>query len=552
MEQRVLILAPFGRDADVIAAVLHNDARECMACGDAGALATQLDAGAGTALLTEEALANGHAMNLFAWLERQPAWSDFPFILLAAPSLSRRSARGLEVLERLGNVVVLERPLNSETLRRAVTSSLRARSRQYESRRLLSDRIDAQNALVQLNDSLESRISARTHELASANNRLMAEIHERAKVQAVLVQSQKMEALGQLTGGIAHDFNNLLNVIMVNAELIARVSSDERIRGMATTVKRATERGAKLTGQLLTFSRNSNPDLKAVDVAALLQGMRDIIAVSLGSGIRYSNEFERSEMWTQADANQLELAVLNLAINARDAMPAGGELDIRVKTHDAPDETLRQGRYVVIEVTDTGSGIPPEVVSRVFDPFFTTKPVGKGTGLGLSQVYGIARQAGGAARIFSEEGVGTTVQIWLPWRERVARPIEAEAGAEASATGDKHVLVVEDDGEVRAMLVESLRMLGYTVTEAADGQTGLQHLRDNHPDLLMVDFAMPGMNGIDVISEARKLRADLPVILATGYADVDITGLAVKRCTILRKPFQLDDLARTVRLVLAA
>ncbi|HEY2024494.1 ATP-binding protein [Paraburkholderia sp.] len=552
MEERVLILAPFGRDADVIAAVLHNDARECTTCGDASALADQLDAGAGTALLTEEALANGHAKSLFTWLERQPAWSDFPFIVLAAPSLGRRSPRGLEVLERLGNVVVLERPLNAETLRRAVASSLRARARQYESRRLLSDRLDAQNALVQLNDSLESRISARTHELASANNRLMAEIHERAKVQAVLVQSQKMEALGQLTGGIAHDFNNLLNVIMVNAELIARVSGDERIRGMAATVKRATERGAKLTGQLLTFSRNSNPDLKAVDVAAMLQGMRDIIAVSLGSGIRYSNEFESSEMWTQADANQLELAVLNLAINARDAMPTGGRLDIRVTTRDAPDATLKKGRYVVIEVTDTGAGIPPEVVPRVFDPFFTTKPVGKGTGLGLSQVYGIARQAGGAARIFSEEGVGTTVQIWLPRRERVAARPEVIAGAEVAATGDRRVLVVEDDSEVRAMLVESLRMLGYTVTEAADGPAGLMRLRDDDPDLLMVDFAMPGMNGIDVISEARKLRADLPVILATGYADVDITGLAVKRCTILRKPFQLDDLARTVRLVLAA
>ncbi|MGF6608069.1 signal transduction histidine kinase [Paraburkholderia sp. WSM4175] len=204
----------------------------------------------------------------------------------------------------------------------------------------------------------------------------------------MLVQSQKMEALGQLTGGIAHDFNNLLNVIMVNAELIARVSGDERLRGMAATVKGATERGAKLTGQLLTFPRNSNPNLKAIDAVALLQGMRDIIAVSLGSRIRYDNAFERTEMWTQADANQLELAVLNLAINARDAMPGGGRLDIRVTARDAPDQTLKHGRYVVIEVADTGEGIPPDVVSRVFDPFFTTKPIGKGTGLGLSQVYG--------------------------------------------------------------------------------------------------------------------------------------------------------------------
>jgi signal transduction histidine kinase len=552
MEQRVLILAPFGRDAEVIAEVLHKDERVSVACRDADALTAALDVGAGAALIAEEALAGGHASRLFAWLEKQPAWSDFPFILLAASRVGHRSARGLEVLERLGNVVVLERPLNSETLRRAVASSLRARARQYESRRHLAERIEAQAALVQLNDSLESRIAERTHELASANNRLMMEIHERAKVQAVLVQSQKMEALGQLTGGIAHDFNNLLNVIMVNAELIARVSSDERIRGMAATVKRATERGAKLTGQLLTFSRNSNLDLKAVDVVALLHGMRDIITVSLGSSIRYSNEFDSDAMWTQADANQLELAILNLAINARDAMPAGGQLKIRVRERAAPDQTLEGGRYVVVEVVDTGSGVPPDVVSRVFDPFFTTKPIGKGTGLGLSQVYGIARQAGGTARLFSEEGAGTTVEIWLPLREREAPQTEAASDAEANAVGEKRVLVVEDDGEVRAMLVESLRMLGYTVTEAADGQAGLNRLQDDKPDLLMVDFAMPGMNGIDVIAAARKMREDLPVILATGYADVDISGLAVKRCTILRKPFQLDDLARTVRLGLAA
>ena len=552
MEQRVLILAPFGRDAEVIAEVLHKDERACVVCRDADALTEALDAGAGSALIAEEALADGHASHLFGWLARQPAWSDLPFILLAANRVGHRSARGLEVLERLGNVVVLERPLNSETLRRAVASSLRARARQYESRRHLAERMEAQEALVHLNDSLESRIAERTHELASANNRLMTEIHERAKVQAVLVQSQKMEALGQLTGGIAHDFNNLLNVIMVNAELIARVSSDERLRGMAATVKRATERGAKLTGQLLTFSRNSNLDLKAVDVVTLLQGMRDIITVSLGSGIRYTNEFGGDELWTEADANQLELAILNLAINARDAMPAGGQLGIRVKEREAPDQTLEGGPYVVIEVADTGSGVPPEVVSRVFDPFFTTKPIGKGTGLGLSQVYGIATQAGGTARLFSEEGAGTTVEIWLPLRERVAPQAEATSNAEANAVGEKRVLVVEDDGEVRAMLVESLRMLGYTVTEAADGRAGLNRLQDDKPDLLMVDFAMPGMNGIDVIAEARKLREDLPVILATGYADVDISGLAVKRCTILRKPFQLDDLARTVRLGLAA
>jgi signal transduction histidine kinase len=560
MEHRVLILAPFGRDADVIAEVLTKDNRHCCVCADGATLVAQLANGAGAALVAEEALAGEQVAALWAWLAHQPAWSDFPLILLASASRSgkRRQLRSLSLLPRLGNVLVLERPLSSQTLRQAVASCLRARVRQYDSRarleesRLhLQERIETQKALVRLNDSLEGRIAERTQELASANDRLMKEIHERAKVQAVLVQSQKMEALGQLTGGIAHDFNNLLNVIMANAELIVRISTDERIRTMAATTKRATERGAKLTGQLLSFSRTGNFDLKAVDLVALIQGMRDIITVSLGATIQYHTEFDSQEFWTQADANQVELAILNLAINARDAMPGGGTLAIHVGERMAPDQTLTAGRYVVVALSDTGSGIPADVISRVFDPFFTTKPIGKGTGLGLSQVYGIARQAGGTARLTSEEGVGTTVELWLPLRKRVESELERTAVAEQKADGGKRVLVVEDDGEVRSMLVESLKVLGYQVTEAADGRAGLARLTDDNPDLLMVDFAMPGMNGIDVIAEARKLAVDLPVILATGYADVDISRLAVKRCTILRKPFQLDELARAVRLGLA-
>ncbi|SAL74055.1 ATP-binding protein [Caballeronia telluris] len=559
MEHRVLILAPFGRDAHVIADVLTADGRECFACDDLGGLAAELADGAGTAVITEEALLVADAANLLSWLRRQPLWSDFPIIVLAGKRVERRSARSLQALEELGNVVVLERPLNSETLRRAVASSLRARARQYDSRGHLAEshqhlleRAKAQEALERLNDSLETRIADRTEALASANDRLMKEIHERAKVQAVLVQSQKMEALGQLTGGIAHDFNNLLNVIMANADLIARISSDERIRNMAATTKRATERGAKLTGQLLAFSRTSNLDLKAVNVIVLLQGMRDIISISLGSSIKYLTAFEGDELWTRADANQLELAILNLAINARDAMPNGGDLTIRTATRPAPDATFTSERYVVVEVSDSGSGIPASVVSRVFDPFFTTKPVGKGTGLGLSQVYGIARQAGGTARIESEEGKGTTVQIWLPLGPKDLSPMKAAADPEQSAATEKHILVVEDDEDVRIMIVECLKMLGYTVTNAPDGPSGLGRLADDDPDLLMVDFAMPGMNGMEMIAQARKLRADLPVILATGYADVDTSKLADKGLTILRKPFQLDELARIVRLGLGS
>jgi signal transduction histidine kinase len=273
-----------------------------------------------------------------------------------------------------------------------------------------------------------------------------------------------MEALGQLTGGIAHDFNNLLNVIMANAELIARISGDERIRSMAATTKRATERGAKLTGQLLTFSRTSNLNLRSINVITLLQGMHDIISISLGSSIKYTTVFEGDELWTRADANQLELAVLNLAINARDAMPSGGRLTIRAGARLAPDETFTSDRYVVVEVCDSGSGIPASVIARVFDPFFTTKPVGKGTGLGLSQVYGIARQAGGTARIESEQGKGTTVELWLPLGAKDMSEMKAAADPERSAAGVKRILVVEDDEDVRTMLVECLKTLGWSTS----------------------------------------------------------------------------------------
>ncbi|CAH2782353.1 MAG: Sensory box sensor histidine kinase/response regulator (EC [Candidatus Burkholderia crenata] len=680
MENRVLILTPRGRDADVVAEVLSKDGRNCLACMNAAMLNTELRGGAGTALIAEEALADSDMPQLFQWLGHQPTWSDFPLILLATKRVERCPKHALDRLEMLGNVVVLERPLNAEMLRRAVSSALRARLRQYEARRQLAERVEAQERLhlalaagqlgsweldvetgvlrsteafrkiyghkgptldyaqivqlvhpddremrqraldlcidnntnltveyrviwpdgtvhwvqsrghpmrasgsvpgttttriigvsldvtdrhevnekilasqlvvERLNDTLESRIAERTHELASVNDRLMKEIHERAKVQAVLVQAQKMEALGQLTGGIAHDFNNLLNVIMGNAELITRVSRDERVQTMAQTVKRATERGAKLTGQLLTFSRSSNLDLKAIDVISMLHGMRDMLTLSLGTGIHFGTRFDVKEAWTDADVNQLELAVLNLAINARDAMPDGGLLTIRVSQRTAPDDAVPPGQYVVIGVSDTGTGIAPELLSRVFDPFFTTKPVGKGTGLGLSQVYGIARQARGTARIHSEPGEGTTVELWLPLRERVTVEAEvAEQGEEISGAHER-ILVIEDDVDVRTFLVDCLKMLGYTVTEASHGRAGLERLHADDPDLLMVDFAMPGMNGLEVIAEAKRSRPQLPVILATGYAEVDVSKDRVDGYAVLRKPFQIGDLAGTVKAAL--
>ena len=208
------------------------------------------------------------------------------------------------------------------------------------------------------------------------------------------------------------------------------------------------------------------------------------------------------------------------------------------------------GQYVVIGVSDTGTGIAPELLSRVFDPFFTTKPVGKGTGLGLSQVYGIARQAGGTARIHSEPGEGTTVELWLPLRERVVAEAQVAEQGEETAGAHERILVIEDDVDVRTFLVDCLKMLGYTVTEASHGRAGLDRLHTDDPDLLVVDFAMPGMNGLEVIAEAKRSRPQLPAILATGYADVDVSKDRVDGYAVLRKPFQIGDLARTVKAAL--
>jgi signal transduction histidine kinase len=547
VEHRVLILAPYGRDAEVISEVLEKDGCACEVCTNAATLVDELKRGAGTALIAEEALQSADTRPLYDWLSCQPNWSDFPLVLLLTKRGAHISEAALDTFKRLGNVVGLERPLNSDTLQRATAAALRGRLRQYEARRQQTERVEEQR---RLNDSLESRIVERTKELATANDRLMKEIHERAKVQAVLAQAQKMEALGQLTGGIAHDFNNLLNVIMGNADLITRLSDDERIRNMALAAKRATERGAKLTGQLLTFSRRSNLDLKAVDATALLRGMSDMLSLSLGAGVRFGMEFEAEDAWVEADANQLELAVLNLAINARDAMPDGGVLTFKVSLHGSPDQTLDAKSYVVIGVADNGSGIAPESLPRVFDPFFTTKPVGKGTGLGLSQVYGIARQAGGTARIQSEVGKGTTVEIWLPLRDKPAPSVEGVRPQAERQGAQERILVIEDDPDVRTFLVHCLTMLGYVAIEASHGRAGLDRLAAESADVMMVDFAMPGMNGIEVITEARRTHPHLPVILATGYADIDIADVPVDDYAVLRKPFQISELNAAVKAAL--
>jgi len=552
VEQRILLLALKGRDASVIQQLLTRAGHESLICESCGELAREGRRGAAIAVVTEESLLAADTSAIDAWLGDQPAWSDFPFVLLATKRAGRRPQDALRILEQLGNVVVLERPVHSETLASAVNSAMRGRSRQYAARRGLEELQTAEERLTHLNGSLEARIADRTEALSSANNQLMQEIAVRERAQAALAQSQKMEAVGQLTGGIAHDFNNLLTVIFGNLELIQRRTDDEKTAKLADFARQAADRAAKLTHQLLAFSRTQNLMLKAVDANALVTGMHDLLGRTIGPMVRIEMALDPGAPWALADANQLELAILNLSINARDAMGEGGVLTIATGRQAAQGVDLAPGDYAVISVRDTGSGIPPDLMAKVFDPFFTTKPIGKGTGLGLSQVYGIAQQSGGTVRLASCEGQGTKVEIWLPAAEPTAAAPADDFRAEADAEAPhQRILVVDDDEAVRRFMVESLQSLGYSVDEAPDGEAGLRVLARSSPDLIIVDYAMPGMTGVDVVLRARAVAPGVPIILATGYADMEAVDRVMLTQNVLRKPFRLAELGVAVRKALA-
>ncbi len=393
------------------------------------------------------------------------------------------------------------------------------------------------------------RIIGALHHALDITDRLRAEAELR-QVQDALRQSQKMEAVGQLTGGIAHDFNNLLGAVVGGLDLIRRRPGDpERVRRLAENGLAAAERGAKLTGQLLAFSRAQRIEMKPMLMAQLVDGMRDMLARTLGPQIRLIFELDTARVPVRSDPTQFEMAVLNLAINSRDAMPEGGALTIRTTPREITrDPELPPGTYVELSVSDTGTGMPPEVVARAFDPFFTTKGVGKGTGLGLSQVYGIARQGGGTVRIDSQPGQGTTVRLFLP-RTEADLPIATEQSADFATLEDTTatVLVIDDDHDMRRMLTVSLDALGYRVVETADGPAGLAALETRTIDVVLVDFAMPGMNGAEVAEVIRSKWPELPIVFATGYAETAaIERAAGPHAPMLRKPFRIDQLQAVV------
>jgi signal transduction histidine kinase len=401
--------------------------------------------------------------------------------------------------------------------------------------------------LRKANRDLEMRVAERD----LAIRELQHEREERARAEESLLQTQKLEALGQLTGGVAHDFNNLLQAVQGAFELIDRRAADvSRVQQLARDGIEAAQRGARLTAQLLAFarSRQLKPETFAIDDQ--VAGLHEMLHRTLESAIDLRFDLDAAGQCVLADRTQLELALLNLVINARDALESHGRIVIRtanvVVEQTAPD--LARGRYVEVSVADNGGGMPEEVRAKAFDPFFTTKPVGKGTGLGLSQVYGFARQLGGAARIESREGHGATVSIYLPCVERPADLIDAPGPSDPTPVIVRgKILVVDDDSAVRRLAVDALEAMGHEVSQASDGVDALAQLDAFAPDLMVIDYAMPGMTGAQLAAEVRERRPDMKILFVTGYADVEaVQGRLGGDQTILRKPYHFETLVKAV------
>jgi len=384
---------------------------------------------------------------------------------------------------------------------------------------------------------------------------VISDLSQQRQMEARLHQAQKMEAVGQLTGGLAHDFNNLLQAIHGNLELVKRSPSDpERVLRWTGNAMRAVNRGAKLTAQLLAFSRSQKLELKPVGLTQLVHGMADLFDRTLGPGIDLRLELGDDDALVVADATQLELALLNLAINARDAMPTGGVLRISTVAWRVTDDAdLADGDYVELSVADTGTGMAADVAARAFEPFFTTKELGAGTGLGLAQVYGICQQAGGHARIESSPR-GTRVSLFLRRSPAAATAPDPSVAAivNVSELSAPRILVVDDDPDVRTFMVETLVALGYRVDSAAGGRAALHMMASDPPDLLVLDFAMPHLDGATVAKLARSQGLHMPIVFASGYADSSALDAAMgNNISLLRKPFSIGNLSAVVAAALA-
>jgi signal transduction histidine kinase/CheY-like chemotaxis protein len=644
MDERVLILAPHGRDAAVAADLLHSRGIATRICDTLPALLAQMAEGAGAVLVTEEAIAGPDAATLIGWIADQPTWSDLPFVVLANGSSRPRSAAASGRLDGLGNMMLLERPLHADAMLGAVRSALTARRRQYqvrgaaaaleqavadrtaeletaraglevaldaadmgswdidlttgEARRTLRhdqifgfDRIqphwDIDTFLARVDAEARPGVAAafeaapRTGSLdiecpittiagvprwIAAKGRvryvdgvpvrmtgIVSDVTDRRDADAQLAQAAKMDTIGQLTGGVAHDFNNLLTPIVGSLDLLRRRHGDDvRSQRYIAVALQAAEQASTLNQRLLAFARRQALLPRSVDVATLIHGMTDLVRRSLGPTIHVVVDLPGALPAVRVDPNQLELALLNLAVNARDAMPGGGRLSIAAAVQAVDDGDpvgLRAGGYVRLIAADTGIGMDKATLTRAVEPFFSTKGLGKGTGLGLSMIHGLAAQSGGTLRIESEVGRGTSIELWLPVSDEAADDADADESEPLPAPQHATVLLVDDEEIVRTATADMLRDLGYSVVEMPSASQAIAAIRSGvDVDVLVTDYLMPGMTGASLIHELRAMGAGLPTLLVTGYA---ATGEDVPHdVPRLAKPFRQADIAAQVHLLL--
>ena len=664
MSELILILAPRGRDAEVIEQVMARAGIAARICPGLQPLHAQLDAEIGGIIVSEEALAAPDLEPLLAWCDAQPPWSDLPVIVLAISQAGRRNAMNAAILERLGNVVLIERPANAETLASAARSSLRARRRQYEARALLLERERGAADLRHLNETLERRVEERARALDRAHEALtfaldsagmasweldlltdlstqspqrdrifgyaepvagwgrdaflahvveedrtltidafahaiatgvldaqcrirradgivrwivikgevgydedrrpvrmtgiVMDTTDRRATEDALHQAQKMEAIGQLTGGVAHDFNNLLTIIVGGLELISRKPAQtDRVLRLADAALTAAKRGEQLTRQLLSFSRRQSLAPQTLHPNRVLREFESLARRAVGEAVVLRLDLGRSVWPIRIDPAQFESAILNLVVNARDAMPSGGEIVIASRNLPGAHIPARgpRGDTVAVSVSDNGSGIDDQTLARAYEPFFTTKEVGKGSGLGLSQVYGFARGAGGDVGIETALGSGTTVTLYLPRSDEPITDEDPVLDPPVPASRGETILLVEDDEEVRAMAIESLEELRYQVVVASDAGEALAHVRgDGRIDLMFSDVVMPGgMNGAQLAIQARSTRPGLKILLTSGYAGTpDAVADLDDAFELLDKPYGRHELARRIRTMLGA
>jgi len=530
LSERALILAPLGRDSQIALMILNEAGYGGLITSDLGHLCGELEPGAGLLLIAVEALCGPELETLLQYLEQQPAWSDLPIVLLTHHGGSEQGPSS-QLSELLGNVTFLERPFHPATLISLISAALRGRRRQYEARDRLIDLSESERRLQSTLETLEQQVEERTAQLRHNEEALR--------------QSQKMEAVGQLTGGIAHDFNNMLTGIIGSLDLMQRYIASGRadeIGRFTDAAVSSANRAAALTHRLLAFSRRQSLDRKTLNVNELIHSLEDLIRRTKGDPIELTLRLADNVWPVSTDVSQLENALLNLVINARDAMPDGGELLIETANVylDGSDittlEPVKAGDYLMLAVSDNGTGMTPSVRSKAFDPFFTTKGLGKGTGLGLSMVHGFIEQLGGRFILKSVKGQGTCAELWLPVAAdgMATKPLSPRPSM--ASVPRLSVLVVDDDSLVLTSTSLLLEDLGHRVISATSGAQALELFEQGEViDLMITDMAMPQMSGAQLAHAVRLLKPDLPIILATGYAE-RIEGFAAG-LPRLSKPF---------------